>query len=80
MKMSFDMHLSSVNMPNKESIISYLSECQDQTRLTLGVSLNHLVESKDLLFLKAEIVHNIFQWDVLKIMRQIKVMMACFRP
>ena len=38
----------------------------------LGVSLTHLVESRDLLFLEAEIVDNIFQWDVLKNMRQIK--------
>ena len=32
----------------------------------------HLVESRDLLFLEAEIVDNIFQWDVLKNKRQIK--------
>ena len=37
--------------------------------LILGVSLTHLVE---LFFLEAEIVDNIFQWDVLKNMRQIK--------
>ena len=40
--------------------------------LILGVSLTHLVESTDLFFLEAEIVGNDFQWDVLKIMRQIK--------
>ena len=35
----------------------------------LGVSLAHLVESRDLFFLEAEIVDNIFQCDVLKNMR-----------
>ena len=40
--------------------------------LILGVSLTHLVESRDLFFLEAEIVDNIFQWDVLTNMRQIK--------
>ena len=40
--------------------------------LILGVSLTHLVESRDLFFLKAEIIDNIFQWDVLKNMQQIK--------
>ena len=40
--------------------------------LTLGVSLTHLVESRDLFFLEAEIVDNTFQWDVLKNMQQIK--------
>ena len=39
--------------------------------LVLGVSLTHLVESRDLLFLEAETVDSIFQWDVLN-MRQIK--------
>ena len=35
--------------------------------------MTHLVESKDLVFfLEAEIVDNIFQWDVMKTMRQIK--------
>ena len=34
--------------------------------LILGVSLTHLVESRNLFFLEAEIVDNIFQWDVLK--------------
>ena len=38
----------------------------------LGVSLIHLVESRDLFFLEAEIVDNIFQLDILKNMRQIK--------
>ena len=38
----------------------------------LGDSLTHLVESGDLFFLKADIVDNIFQWNVLKNMRQIK--------
>ena len=38
--------------------------------LILGVSLTHLVESRDLLFLEAEIVDSIFQLDVLKNMRQ----------
>ena len=38
----------------------------------LGVSLTHLVEIRDLFFLEAEIVDNIFQWDVLKNMRQLK--------
>ena len=37
----------------------------------LGVSLTHLVESRDR-FLKVEIVHNIFQWDILKNMWEIK--------
>ena len=45
----------------------------------LGVSLTHLAESRDLFLLEAEIVDNIFQWDVLKNVRQIKVMMTCFR-
>ena len=40
--------------------------------LILGVSLTHLVESRDLLFLEAEVIDNIFQLDVLKNMRQIK--------
>ena len=40
--------------------------------LILGVSLTRLVESRNLFFLKAEIVDNIFQWDVLKNMRPIK--------
>ena len=40
--------------------------------LILGVSLTHLVESRDLFFLEVEIVGNIFQWDVLKNMWWIK--------
>ena len=48
--------------------------------LILRVGLTHLVESRDLFFLEAEIVNNIFQWDVLKNMRQIKSFMACFMP
>ena len=40
--------------------------------LILGVSFTHLVESRDLIFLEAEIVNNIFQSDVLKNVRQIK--------
>ena len=40
--------------------------------LILGVSLTHLVEGRDLFFPEAEIVDNIFQWDVLKNIRQIK--------
>ena len=41
--------------------------------LILGVSLTHLVGSRDLFFLDAEVaVDNIFQLDVLKNMRQIK--------
>ena len=40
--------------------------------LILEVSFTHSVESKDLFFLEAEIVDNIFQWDVLKNMWQIK--------
>ena len=40
--------------------------------LILGVSLTHLAESRDPFFLEAEIVDSIFQWDVLKNMRQIK--------
>ena len=40
--------------------------------LILGVSLAHLVESRDLFFLETEIVDNIFQWDVPKNMPQIK--------
>ena len=39
---------------------------------TLGVSLTHLVESRDLFFLEAEIVDNIFQWDVMKNIQWIK--------
>ena len=34
--------------------------------------MTHLVEGRDLFFLEAEIVDNIFLWDVLKNMRQIK--------
>ena len=45
--------------------------------LILGVSLTHLVESRDLFFLEAEIVDDIFKWGVLKTARQIRVMMAC---
>ena len=48
--------------------------------LILEVSLTHLVESKDQSFLEAEVVDNVFQVDVLKIIRQIKVMQTCFRP
>ena len=40
--------------------------------LILGVSLTHLVEGRYLFFLEVEIVDNIFQWDVLKNMLQIK--------
>ena len=40
--------------------------------LILGVSLTHLVESRNLFFLETEIVDNIFQWDASKNMRQIK--------
>ena len=40
--------------------------------LISGVSLTHLVENKDLRFLEAEKVDNIFQLDVLKNMRRIK--------
>ena len=40
--------------------------------LILGVNLTHLAESRDLFFLKAKIVDNIFKWDVLKNMRQIE--------
>ena len=40
--------------------------------LILGVSLTHFVESRYLFFLEAEIVDNIFQWDVLKNMLQVK--------
>ena len=40
--------------------------------LILGVSLIHLVESRDLFVLEAEILDNIFRRDVLKNMRQIK--------
>ena len=41
--------------------------------LILGVSLTFLVERRDLLFLEAEKVDNISQWDALKNMRQIKI-------
>ena len=40
--------------------------------LILGVSLTHLVESRDLCFLEVETVDNIFQWDVLNNRQQIK--------
>ena len=39
--------------------------------LILRVSLTRLVESRDLFFLEAETVYNIFQWNVLRNMRQI---------
>ena len=45
----------------------------------LGVGLTHLVESRDLFFREAEIVDNIFQWDVLKNMRQLKCYDDMFR-
>ena len=48
--------------------------------LILGVSLTHLVESQRPIFLEAEIVDNIFQWDAPKNMRQKKVMIPWFRP
>ena len=50
--------------------------------LVLGVSLTHLVESRDLFFLEVEIVNNIFQWDVLKNMQQISYddMFQAIRP
>ena len=38
--------------------------------LVLGVNLTHLVESRDLFFREA--VDNIFQWDLLKNMLEIK--------
>ena len=40
--------------------------------LILGVSLTHLVESRNMSFPEAELVDNIFEWDVLKNMRQIE--------
>ena len=40
--------------------------------LILGVGLIHLVESRDLFIFEAEIVDNIFQWDVLKNMQQLE--------
>ena len=40
--------------------------------LILGVNLTHLVISRDLFFLEAEIADNIFQKNVLKNMWQIK--------
>ena len=40
--------------------------------LILGVSLTCFVENRYLFLLEAEIVDSIFQWDVLKNMRQIK--------
>ena len=47
--------------------------------LISGVSLTHLVKSKDLFFLEPEIVDNIFQWDVPKNMRQIKSYVDMFQ-
>ena len=40
--------------------------------LILKVSLTYLVEDRDLFLLEVETVDNIFQWDVLKNMLQIK--------
>ena len=40
--------------------------------LILGAGLTHLVEGRDLFFLEVETVDNIFQWDVLKYILQIK--------
>ena len=40
--------------------------------LILGGSLTHLVGRRDLLFLEAEKADNIFQWDVIKYMWQMK--------
>ena len=47
--------------------------------LILGVNLTHLVESRYLFFLEAEIVDNIFQWDVVKNMLQLKCYDDMFR-
>ena len=40
--------------------------------LILEFGLTHLLESIDLFLLDAELVDNIFQWDVLKNMRQLR--------
>ena len=45
----------------------------------LGVGLTHLVESKDLLFLEAEAVENISQWDVLKNSCKMKALSRFFQ-
>ena len=41
--------------------------------LILGIGLIHLVERRYLFLLEAEVAENIFQLDVLKNMRQIKL-------
>ena len=57
-----------------ESVLTVITSPGARTKkwLILGVSLTHLVESRHLFFLEANIVDNNFQWDVLKNMRQIK--------
>ena len=40
--------------------------------MTYFNSLTHLVESRDLFLIEAEVVDNIFQWDALKNVQQIK--------
>ena len=68
------MHSLSLAEIEFRSLIS--PGARNKKRLIFGVSftvtLTHLVKSRDLLFLEAEIVDNMSQWDVLKNMRQIK--------
>ena len=52
--------------------VQYSPGTRTKKLIILGVSLIHLVESKHLFLFEAEIVDNIFQWDVLKNVRQIE--------
>ena len=52
--------------------LSHLSRWQDKKVAYFGSQFDPFSRSKDLFFLETEIVDNIFQWDVLENMRQIK--------
>ena len=56
----------------KKTMSNSSPDARTKKRLILGLCLNHLVESRDLFYLEAEIVDNIFQWRVLKNMWQMK--------
>ena len=69
-KMFVDVILT-LRVPNIKTYV-FVQVPEPKKRLILGVGLTHLVESRYLFFLKAEIVDNIFQWDALKNTPQIK--------
>ena len=62
----------SFRLSSKIDPVYHISPGARTKKVALGVSLTHLAKSRDLSFLEAEIVDNIFQWDVLKNMRHIK--------